>query len=249
MDFRTRDQSWLSQINEVFKENPNVLLDTNGRDIRECINRLKELLKQRTRIWWNRAFLDRYLTKGLIPRGLRVQVFPSFPIEDETFKNKWEELSATCSKGYMGLLVQANSKTLIELENEIEEIQNKIKKDLSNEALEKLNTDLDKEFQKWEQEICSIKTTKFQRDTNDFSQNRVYKWRRQRSHSFSRSRSGSVSSVASNDELVRERRNGDTSQNYQESTFPRRNRERQATKRKTTSAFQGGKKYKNSLEH
>ncbi|XP_075690371.1 uncharacterized protein LOC142658662 isoform X2 [Rhinoderma darwinii] len=244
MDFRLRDQSWISQLNEVFKEDFNLLLDSNGKDTRVLINRLKELLKLRTKIWWNKAFLDRYLSKGLIPRGLRIQVFPSFSIEEDNFKDKWEILSTTCSRGFMDLLIQSNIATLVGIEKEIDEIQVSLKKDLSNDALDKLNIDLDKEFQKWEQEICSIKTKKFQRDVADFQQGRVFKWRQGRPRTNSRSRSGSISSQTS-DEHTGNRWNGEMASNKQDPIFPRRNRERQVAKRKTPSPYQRSKKSKN----
>ncbi|XP_075690643.1 uncharacterized protein LOC142658921 [Rhinoderma darwinii] len=244
MDFRLRDQSWISQLNEVFKEDFNTLLDNSGRDLREQTNKLKELLRHRTRIWWNKAFLDRYLSKGLVPRGLRIQVFPSFPTDEGVFKDKWESLATTCSRGFMDLLIQSNTTTLVGIEKEIEDLQISLKKDLSSEALDQLNTDLEKDFQKWEQEICSIKTKKFQRDITDFQQGRVYKWRRGNPRVGPRSRSGSMSSQTS-DEQTGNRWTGESALNRPDPIFPRRNRERQAAKRKTPSPYERGKKPKN----
>ncbi|XP_077118930.1 uncharacterized protein LOC143775001 [Ranitomeya variabilis] len=139
MDFRARDRTWRAQLNEVFHDSIEGGNDGPSRELQETITRFKDLLHKRTRIWWNHEFLDKYIQKDLIPRGLRIQVFPSFPIEDEEFKGKWEDLINNCSKGFMVLLKQMNQKSLECMEIEIDGLQATLHKDMTGDSLKKLN--------------------------------------------------------------------------------------------------------------
>ncbi|XP_073424209.1 uncharacterized protein [Dendrobates tinctorius] len=202
MDFRARDQSWLTRLNEVFKDESPLILDSQHKDTKEQTIRLKNLLLKRTKLWWNKAFLEKYLSKGLIPRGLRIQLFPAFPIDDVSFRDNWKRISTRSSKEYMELLVQLDSTKLGILETEIEAVQLELKKNLSPDALTKFQEELDGDFTKWEQDICKNKSQKFQRDVLDFQDNRVYRWKAtpKRDRSPSAVRSDSMSSFASAEE-------------------------------------------------
>ncbi|XP_073442893.1 vomeronasal type-2 receptor 26-like [Dendrobates tinctorius] len=151
MDYRARDQTWLSQLQEVFKEDTVGIFNTNGGGAKEQISKLRTLLHRRTRLWWNKASLGQYLTRSLIPRGLRVQIFPAFSVEDLTFKKEWEETANKCSQGFMELLVRLDERKLGELEKEIDVIQISLKETLTVDALDKLNGDLEKDLTKCEQ--------------------------------------------------------------------------------------------------
>ncbi|XP_073503969.1 uncharacterized protein [Phyllobates terribilis] len=178
MDYKAREVTWLSKVNGIICDEPTLVLNKGNKDTQEMIERLKGLLLKRTRIWWNRAFLGKYREKNLIPRGLRVQVFPSFEIRDECFRQKWEEAATSCSLTFLGLLSQLNSECITEMDGEIEELQKNLQETLDKEALSKLNQELETSFTKWETEIYESKTNKFQRDIRDLSQNNIYRWRR-----------------------------------------------------------------------
>ncbi|XP_073406482.1 uncharacterized protein [Dendrobates tinctorius] len=238
MDYKAREQTWLTQLNDVFCDDPGVLPMGNGRDKQDIFNKLKDVLNKRMRTWWNRAFLNKYLEKGLIPRGLRVQVFPSFEVDDLTFRQKWEDLATTCSRGFMELLVSNNQTTLENLDKDIVELQNQLKQDLSNEGLVKFNTELENEFVKWEKNICENKSKKFQRDISDQQSNMVYRWNKKPYHARgpSRARSASTISVTSSEGSNR------SHPKYYDLRNSGFNRERQATKCKTSQVNQQNKK-------
>lgn len=99
--------------------------ETEGAQILELKNSLKMLLKRRMRTWWNKASLESYLSKGLIPRRLRVQVFPSFPVEDAV-RTRWEVACGNCSNVFMELLIGLNKKSIETFEAEIEETRTKL---------------------------------------------------------------------------------------------------------------------------
>ncbi|XP_073430620.1 uncharacterized protein [Dendrobates tinctorius] len=202
MDQKAREKAWINKLNEVFGGDQGVAV--SSRETEDLTARLKNLCNKKTRIWWNKSFLERYVDKGLIPRGLRVQVFPSFSISDEIFRQKWEEVSSVCSKGYMELLIKSNEKTLSELEDEINHIQLELREKMHAQSLAKFNTELEEDFTKWEQDIVSSKTKKYQRDVNDFANNRAYRWRRIQGEfrSTRKTHHNSFSSASSVDEEV-----------------------------------------------
>ncbi|XP_069601734.1 uncharacterized protein [Ranitomeya imitator] len=244
MDFRALDCTWRAQINDVCLDNADGVVEGSSKELQEVVHRFKELLRKRTRTWWNHEFLDMYIQKDLIPRGLRIQVFPSFPILDDKFKNDWEELTNTCSRGFMVLLKRLNHESLEVIEKEIDELQVCLQKDMSSDALKKLNEEIDADLQKWAHDIQTTKTKKFNRDILDKQQSRVYRWRnpwgrsrpRSRNMSYSRSRSTSAFSGRSNHE---EDARSSTSQSEQVSMSESGNK-RMTTRQHTRNKGAGG---------
>ncbi|XP_073428224.1 uncharacterized protein [Dendrobates tinctorius] len=243
MDFRARDLTWRTQLNDVFQDKSDGECVGFNKDIQEVALKFKELLRKRTRIWWNHEFLDQYIRKDLIPRGLRIQVFPSFPVLDETFKNKWESLTNECSKGFMVLLKQLNHDSLVAIEAEIDELQSILQKEMSNDALKKLNDQIDADLQKWAQEIQTNKAKKFKRDIQDKTLSRVYRWQdpsgrsrpKFRNMSHSRSRSTSQRSNTSNyDDETGKRGSDQNTTNHM--ALPKRIETRQSFKNKSAGS-------------
>lgn len=199
MDLKARERSWLLQLDQVFKDESTVSgLTVRGR-ISETQNSLKNLLHKRLKVWWNKAFLEKYLQRNLIPRGLRIQVFPSFPIVDETFTTRWEEVCTNSSCKFMTLLIGHNKQVLEQLEKDIESLQKQLSENSTPEANEIFNKALEKQFDIWEKEIREIKTKKFSRDLNDLQQKRMYRWHQNRPRKRM-SRTSSFSSASSGGE-------------------------------------------------
>lgn len=196
MDIKEKEQTWLSQIDSIFKHTTPVG-ETECGNITEMKNTLKFLLKKRMRLWWNKASLEGYLLKGLIPRGLRVQVFPSFPVEDTPTRTRWEEACSTCSKSFMELLIGMNKKSIESLDVEINELKTKLSEMGSQANMDTFRKEVDAQYLIWEKEVQEIKTKKFLRDTNDFQSNRVYRWNYTSNGNTQRSRMPSVSSTSS----------------------------------------------------
>ncbi|XP_069582751.1 uncharacterized protein [Ranitomeya imitator] len=193
MDYKNRDTNWLSQLNTIFKEVGRNTCDGIPDNIQEDKTHLKELLYKRTKSWWNKSSLEQYVQRNLIPRGLRIQVFPSFSLDDEALLKKWEDACNTCSRTFMEILIEIDKRTVDRLEVDIKSIQEKIQKNLSVEQLTNFDNDLNASFTKWESEVQKLKVTKFQRDLNDYQNGRIYKWRVKPGVK----RSGSTASLAS----------------------------------------------------
>ncbi|XP_056376233.1 uncharacterized protein LOC130273443 [Hyla sarda] len=191
MDYRSRELSWTARADTAFARDHSAGAESSHKS--EIKRSLRNLLQKRSRVWWNKITLKKYLAHGLIPRGLRVQVFPSFPVTNDSFKEKWEAACTTCSRVFLQLLVGHNLRTLQYMEPEIEELSSKIRTDLSIEEFNQWNQELDTWFKDWESKIESTKIKKFQRDLQDLQLNRMYRWKHEQSALL---RTTSMSSVS-----------------------------------------------------
>lgn len=108
----------------------------------------KEMVRKRTKSWWNKAALEQYLTCDLIPRGLRIQAFPSFALEDETFKSCWEEACRICSRTFIELLIGYEKRALKQIDKTIQPLQDKLKSTLTPNLHAKSEEQLEKDYEK-----------------------------------------------------------------------------------------------------
>ncbi|XP_075188782.1 uncharacterized protein LOC142279151 [Anomaloglossus baeobatrachus] len=178
MNFRARDTTWLSLLDDVMKSDGDFAGGATGTHSDDSlINKYKDLSKKRMKLWWNRAFLTKYLERDMVPRGLRIKVFPSFAIEDEEFRSKWETLAQTCSKGFLTLLCDHNSSSLTLIESELETLDKTITEKCDVTVITRFNLEMEKELEKWEKEIKMYKIKKFNRDLLDYSTQKAYRWK------------------------------------------------------------------------
>ncbi|CAJ0955578.1 unnamed protein product [Ranitomeya imitator] len=195
MDYKKRDKAWVSQLGTVFGEKQ--LNDQDTFDIKDLKLKIRDLLKKRTKIWWNKAALENYLQKDIIPRGLRVQLFPTLDVEDTSFTSKWEETLTKCSRTLLELLVGADKRSLESLEKEIETIREQIQGIIPSDEYKKLDLSLEEELLKYEQDIQNNKTKKYLRDLEDYKHNRIYRWHQKQPRKQFRSQSVSSLSTTS----------------------------------------------------
>lgn len=73
-EMESREALWNSQVSDVFSCSGQV---DNDDDFSKCTNELLSAHKSVTLLWWNVKSLEQYLKLGIIPRGLRVQIFPA----------------------------------------------------------------------------------------------------------------------------------------------------------------------------
>ncbi|XP_077113039.1 uncharacterized protein LOC143768231 [Ranitomeya variabilis] len=102
MDFRAKDKAWLCQIDQVFGVGEAGSQPSVDQTVENQALDIERLLINRTRLWWNRAFLERYISNRLIPRGLRVRVIPAFPVEDEEEQLALQDLEELAMEHRLG---------------------------------------------------------------------------------------------------------------------------------------------------
>ncbi|XP_075175138.1 uncharacterized protein LOC142246016 [Anomaloglossus baeobatrachus] len=255
-----REITWQTKLEQVFNDDSENVVTSNSRETDGLIERLKFSLSQKTRVRWNKAFMERYLSKGLIPRGLRIQVFPSFNVDNDDIRKEWEDLATNCSRSFMNLLVKINLETLSRLNIEIEDLKKDLSSRLSEESIRKLNEDLEKSFSKWEKDVIEIKTKKYKRDFGDFKSNSVYRWKHPQKNqrkkkgvgTLDHSKSFSASSLSSLDEDLMTKRRFTTPLTSKWGNNRNKQSTSASTKRKIFPSEPAEKKSKNktnNLEH
>ncbi|XP_075707672.1 uncharacterized protein LOC142742112 isoform X2 [Rhinoderma darwinii] len=199
MDYKARECAWRSQMEQVFNDESPIFGFNVCKNVSELQSKYTNLLHRRMKVWWNKTFLENYIQRNLVPRGLRIQIFPSFPIFEEEFTSKWEEVCNQSSRKFMELLVDLNQKMILSMDEEIESVQAQLFPLMSADNMSKFKYNLDAQFVEWEKDIQDTKSKKFSRDIGDFQNNKVYRWRRNQVPG-GRSRTPSISSVSSQSE-------------------------------------------------
>lgn len=151
MDFRAREATWLSQIHTVFQDSNPIVGDTDAGNVKDLKIAIKLFLHKRIKLWWKRTSLEQYVSKKLIPRRLRIQIFPAYGMDNTPFSQKWEDICNSSSIAFMQLIIATNSIMLDELTHQIEE-KDALGKLISLSEIENLKKELDGQFKNWEKE-------------------------------------------------------------------------------------------------
>lgn len=108
MDFEAREVTWSGLTANVFSDSrsgPGQLgSDSVYRD-------LLSSHKEATKLWWNIKSLEEHGKHNLIPRGLRIQILPSWEVDDQ-FKSTWERGLTQCSRTLIGMLIEHDKELL-----------------------------------------------------------------------------------------------------------------------------------------
>ena len=149
---------------------------THGMGLNEKRKTLQGLYNKETRLHLHAVSLSDYLRLKQIPRGLRMQKGPMIGQENDTFCQKWCEITNKCSFDLMVLTIEEISSQLVAtratIQNELDQLETE-----SSVNLVELKQELDEYKSKLEKEIKERKMRKFQRDALDYQHNNVYKWR------------------------------------------------------------------------
>ncbi|CAJ0946824.1 unnamed protein product [Ranitomeya imitator] len=100
----------------------------------------------------------------------------------------------------MELLIGLNTKSLTTLDSQIDIAQTNLKSVCSSDELNSFSLKMNKHFDEWEAQIRDTHSRKLSRDTHDYKQKKVYRWKRPNMNQHGE-RSISVSSMSSSGEL------------------------------------------------
>ncbi|XP_069591429.1 uncharacterized protein [Ranitomeya imitator] len=198
MDFMAKESSWQAKATSMFKKGAGPLPTSSSYSQQENIKNYKNIVHRKIKIWWTKITLENYVSQQIIPRGLRVHLFPTFNLDDESLKERWIKAANMCSFEFMKIIIENNTNTLKTIETEIESLQRTLQQDLSTELFQEMIGKLDKEIEKWEGVISQNKRKKYERDLVDFETNKIFKWQTNKtSIRPSASRSSSITSGSS----------------------------------------------------
>ncbi|XP_075456773.1 uncharacterized protein LOC142495331 [Ascaphus truei] len=174
MDFAGKESKRLANAARIFSITDNIVDLTQHPSVTSDQDQIRELtllMRKRLRVWWNKIALCNYLDYKMIPRGLRIQTFPSFAFNDPGLKERWECALNTCSVELINTLIVNDEASLTETTSAIDSLR----KDM--EYMDKSVFDtIEIELDKYEGEIELMKKGKFDRDLSDYKLGKVYKW-------------------------------------------------------------------------
>ncbi|KAK7912694.1 hypothetical protein WMY93_012905 [Mugilogobius chulae] len=140
----------------------------------------KKLLEKDKKLELHAITLSDYWRERIIPRGLRINKFPSFGKDNAEFRNKWEAILNKCSSDLMLLLIDEIKNERAEIRQSIEEVKQSFTTTLENDdTLATMLTQLQEDIDAFGKTITLQKLDKFKRDRQDYNQGAVYLWPQQ----------------------------------------------------------------------
>lgn len=137
---------------------------------------LKNLLGKKLSVHWYYSYLEKYITEGIIPFGLRLKLFPHFQNPSAEFKLNWEKALTSCSLVLMQLLVDEHKKEIEQLDNDIQTCNSTIAASELTVALAEKEKELNLGLEKISHDILTKKEKKLTRDPKAFTTNKAYIW-------------------------------------------------------------------------
>lgn len=121
--------------------------------------------------------LVEYLKTKRIPRGLRLNIRPSFCRDDKEFCNRWYQILNKCSLDLMTLTVKGIQGQLEGLNKTILETQRKLETQIPITDFQKYLETVTASVDQYRRDTLTIKLKKYRRDLIDYEEGRVYSWR------------------------------------------------------------------------
>lgn len=170
-----QDKARLDRLVALFDR---TVTDVNtSTDLTTSMHMLEKLKNTEMRTWWDSNTLRMYIDRDMIPRGLRLKKIPT-TIYSTDFSREWNETLSKCSIDLIKLITRYEDVKLIEIKKEIETLQATMDTKFASLAEYKdLITKMDNNLKKTETSIEEIKKRKYQRDIQDYAQDKVYTWK------------------------------------------------------------------------
>ncbi|OCT77876.1 hypothetical protein XELAEV_18028973mg, partial [Xenopus laevis] len=121
--------------------------------------------------------LAEYMKVNRIPRGLRVRLCPTLFASDKEFCTRWEAIINKCSSDLMLATMERLQTELPGIKKQIESVETEIRNAFAPDVVAQVKEKLAPHMQGFRTEVETRKRSKFQRDANDYSNGRVYRWR------------------------------------------------------------------------
>lgn len=97
--------SRLQKAAELFKYGDEITETFTDPYLQDLMFNIGKLRNKQLRLWWDATTLRSYVTKNMIPSGLRIKKVPSAKYSEE-FIAKWNDILSGCSLNLMKLLIE-----------------------------------------------------------------------------------------------------------------------------------------------
>ncbi|CAJ0921339.1 unnamed protein product [Ranitomeya imitator] len=122
------------------------------------------------------ATLGEYHRQARIPRGLRCNLRPTLFSDNVKYCATFQKILNKCSFDIILLTIEYLQKAIKNTEEKIESIETQLTATLNTTELSTLKSKIDSSLVTYQRSLEERKRTKFQRDTEDYLSNKVYRW-------------------------------------------------------------------------
>ncbi|XP_073511202.1 uncharacterized protein [Phyllobates terribilis] len=143
--------------------------ETRGRD-------LEKEQRHLTNLELHCATITEYLRVQRIPRGLRVPLRPTLFSDLPDYCNRFEQILNKCSLDLMTLTVDFLHKAIASTRDQIKNTERQLTSSINAEEWSTLQAKINTNIDLHRKETEARKRLKFQRDTEDYELQRVYRW-------------------------------------------------------------------------
>ncbi|XP_077134125.1 uncharacterized protein LOC143788365 [Ranitomeya variabilis] len=175
MDWDTREAAWQAQSANVFLPGDTRVPDS---DFSKLSIELTSAHRLGIRLWWNIRSLEEYIRLNIVPRGLRIPIYPAWE-PSSTFQATWEQGLLKCSGIIINMLLEHDRELLLNTKIRIKDLEGQLLKFDDVKQVQPFRARLKENLDKYEKDIVSKKKSKFTRDRSDFESARAFQWRHQ----------------------------------------------------------------------
>ncbi|CAJ0965790.1 unnamed protein product [Ranitomeya imitator] len=122
------------------------------------------------------ATVGEYHCQGKIPRGLRCNLRPTLFADNEKYCTTFQKILNKCSFDIILLTIEYLQEAIKTTKEKITSIETQLTTTLSSTEFSTLKGKVDSVLSSHQKTLEERKRTKFQRDTEDYLTNRVYRW-------------------------------------------------------------------------
>ncbi|CAJ0968586.1 unnamed protein product [Ranitomeya imitator] len=122
------------------------------------------------------ATLGEYHRQARIPRGLRCNLRPTLFSDNEKYCATFQKILNKCSFDIILLTIEYLQEAIKSTEEKIESIETQLTATLNTTELSTLKNKIDASLISYQRSLEERKRTKYQRDAEDYSSNKVYRW-------------------------------------------------------------------------
>ena len=137
---------------------------------------LENLLEKQVKAWWDVFTFEHYNKEGLIFRSLRWEVTPQDGLTDAKYMTEWLSFFNKAGKELQNLVLKRKEIKLALLNEKIQVLRNKLEPIKETSLIKDFNVNMKKKLEKIDRETQKRKVKKFNRDSEDFKNNRIYAW-------------------------------------------------------------------------
>ncbi|KAJ1178671.1 hypothetical protein NDU88_003913 [Pleurodeles waltl] len=168
------DQAFNASSAGIRSPNP-----TNPLSAKSTFFALERALKKETSKWWEAGLLKKYLEHDLIPRGLRILIFPPTDTTSQERLQQWEANLQMASNNMIRQLIDIAQEEYEKYRQEVDTLNKRIEEANWGDISVKNYEILIKIIDYYEKDIIQRKNRKFRRDLTDYQLGRVYTFGKQ----------------------------------------------------------------------